>query len=96
MVGLKTKGQMTCIKTVRGRAVLLGALLYPLRAVKEDVPSFVNDNGAVSLTYRMNGGNYPIHLSARAGGQWRTLARKQVRLNGPALVVSRPGQDKEE
>lgn len=87
ILGMKTEGQMTCIKTVGGATELLAALLYPLAPPSPDVPCFINDGGRVSLTYALNHENYPIHVRERRGDQWRDLRREDAPWRGPALYV---------
>jgi hypothetical protein len=87
ILGMKTEGQMTCIKTVGGATELLGALLYPLAPPSADVPCFINDGGRVSLTYALNHENYPIHVRERRGNEWRDLRREDAPWRGPALYV---------
>jgi hypothetical protein len=89
ILGFKTEGEMTCIKTVGGKTELLGAMLYPLKDPKPDTPAFINDGGVVSLTFGWNYKNYKIYLRERLpGGDWTDLAPPKGLGRGPALLVS--------
>jgi hypothetical protein len=94
ILGFKTEGQMTCIKTTGGQTELLGALLYPLRDCTADVPAFIIEGGKVSMTWRMNGAkDYPVTVSQKVGDQVKTLSPKQVGPGrGPALFVGGSGK----
>lgn len=90
ILGMKTEGQMTCIENVKGKVELIGALLYPLKGGKPDVPAFLNDQGQISLTYRLNGGkNYPLHIKERSqSGEWLQVTKPMVQSRGVGLYRS--------
>jgi hypothetical protein len=90
ILGLKTEGQMTCINTVKGFTEVLGALLYPLRTPNIETPIFSNDQGHVSLTYRMNVNNYSIHIKERTNKtEWRSLKKESIKGIGVGLYSSK-------
>jgi hypothetical protein len=89
ILGLKTEGQMTCIKTVKGFTEVLGALLYPLRTPKPETPIFINDQGHISLSYRMNVNNYPIHVKEKTSqSEWNFLRKESTKGTGVGLYSS--------
>jgi len=90
LLGFKTEGQMTCIKTVKGRTVLYGSMLYPLRDPDPKTPAFINDGGAVQLTYAMNYKNYKMQIAHRptADAAWSMLTNRDIQYRGPALLLS--------
>ncbi len=78
ILGMKTEGKVTAIKTVRGTTELLGALLYPLHDVPAGTPAFINYEGRMALSYTISGKKYPVQVKERRGGQWRELSYKNV------------------
>jgi hypothetical protein len=89
ILGMKTEGRLTAIKTVGGATELLGALLYPLGDVASSVPAFINEEGRVSLSYAISGQRYPTQVQERREGESRELLRAGVpgRGNGSNLPL---------
>ena len=87
ILGFKSEGEMTCILTQSGRTELLGALLYPLKGPNPKTACFIVDGGQVSLTYGMNGGDYPLHVKQKQGNDWAEAGRQTMRGRGPALYT---------
>lgn len=88
ILGLKTEGKVTAIKTVRGTTELVGALLYPLHNVPADTPAFTNDQGRVALSYAISGKKYLVQVQERQGDQWRKLSHNDVPDRGVGSNVS--------
>ena len=82
ILGMKTEGKVTAIRTVRGTTELVGALLYPLHNVPADTPAFINDQGRVALSYTISGNKYLVQVQERQGDQWRKLSHNDVPSRG--------------
>ena len=82
ILGMKTEGKVTAIRTVRGTTELVGALLYPLHNVPADTPAFINDQGRVALSYTISGKKYLVQVQERQGDQWRKLSHNDVPARG--------------
>ena len=79
ILGMKTEGEATVIKTVRGTTELLGALVYPLKEVSRNVPMFISEESNVSLIYRSNGDNYfPTQVDESRKGVHKNLSNKDL------------------
>ena len=62
-------------------------------------PAFVNENSSVSLSYRVTGVRYPIHVEETRGGRTRELRHDETYGRRVALYVGRrsdPGQETRE
>jgi hypothetical protein len=73
ILGLKTEGPVTAIKTVEGFTEVLGALTYPTRPVPDQVPLLVNENGAVSFTWLVTQQEWPLYVRETRDGVTRNL-----------------------
>ncbi|MBC7921104.1 MAG: hypothetical protein H7Z75_08420 [Ferruginibacter sp.] len=79
ILGMKTEGEATVIKTVRGTTEVLGALVYPLKEVSQNVPMFISEESNVSFIYRSNGDNYfPTQVNESRKGVRKNLMKKDL------------------
>lgn len=87
LLGFKTEGEMTCLKTVKGRTEVLGALLYPLKMPGKTTPAFENIDGEHALTFFMNGGknNYVVYVRETRGDKTVDAVVKELTYRGPSL-----------
>lgn len=95
ILGYKTEGEMVCIHQTKGRTELLGALLYPLRAVQGNTPAFLIEDGEAALTYAMSGPKYPCTIRSTIKGGSQTLAGGTVGWRAVALVCVKAGANVE-
>ena len=75
ILGMKTEGQQTVIKTVKGKTELLSGYFRTLRPVKDSTPLFINDEGQVSLSWAESYHAYKIKLKERQNGKWKSIDR---------------------
>ena len=69
----------TVIETINGGFTeLIGGLLYKNRERIGPAPAFVNDNANVSLSYKVTGRPYPIHVAETRGETTRELPREKT------------------
>jgi hypothetical protein len=94
ILGIKTEKDRTIIKTINGGFTeLIGGLLYKNRERIGPAPAFVNDNANVSLSYKVTGRAYPVHVVETRGETTRELPREKTHGRRVPLYVgwrSRP------
>ena len=86
ILGLKTEGKGTAIKTTDGgRTELLGTLIYPVRLFEEkerDQAAFVNNESSHSLIYSVSASstnrNYPIQVTEIRDGQTKSFSSAEM------------------
>ncbi len=84
--GYKTEGEMTCLLNDKGSAEILGSMPYPLRNATKH-PCWVNNEGRISLVFRLNGKDYSICIEETRNGQTKRIGIKDRpwSVRGPAL-----------
>lgn len=93
ILGFKTEGPSTNIVNQNGaRTEVLGGLVYPCRAVPEDMPMFINENSFLSFiiatsSYIPNG-NHTIWVHETRNRETRTLRSSQVKPQGGRQKVN--------
>lgn len=73
ILGMKTEGQMTAIKTVNGKTELLGGFFKLLRQPDSQTPLFINDESQVSLSWSEASYTYNIKIKQSQAEDWLIL-----------------------
>lgn len=83
IMGLKTESPSVVIETVGGgKTELLGGLIYPVQAVPESIPAFINNNAQSMLTYAVSAydsnRNHKLQVRDTRNGVTRNLFKSDV------------------
>ena len=79
ILGMKTEGPVTAIKTVVGSTELVGGLHYAATlASLSGIPLFINDAGKVSYTYLTTQQEWPLHAYETRDGLTGTLENESA------------------
>jgi len=74
ILGIKTEKDRTIVRTINGGFTeVLGGLLYKNRERIGPAPAFINEDSHVSLSYKVTGRRYQVHVRERRGGETREL-----------------------
>jgi hypothetical protein len=92
VLGLKTELPTTIIETVDGGSTeVVGGLIYPVHPVPADVPAFVSDDGAYSLSYAVSAystsRNYTLQVEDTHKGATHRLESSDLLERGYGSVV---------
>ncbi len=80
ILGHKTEGEPTLIKTVNGATELLGGHFRALKNPAAAMPAIVAIDAAISLSFAMEYRTWPIRVSETRNGETRTLTESSNRI----------------
>ncbi len=81
ILGLKTEGEMTAIKTVNGKTELLGGHFRLLKDAQADVPGMIAIDSDVSYTFSMRYRQYKIKVREQKGTVVKDLVDAPAAIN---------------
>jgi len=96
ILGIKTEKDRTIVRTTNGGYTeIIGGLLYKNRERIGPAPAFVNEGANVSLSYKVTGQVYPVHVLETRGGETRELPSKTTHGRRVPLYVGYTARPKE-
>lgn len=87
ILGLKTEGPVTVVKTVRGFTQVVGGLTYPTRAVPSDIPLYINEEGGLTFTHLVTQQDWPLWVRETRNGLTRNLRNSTACFRGVPLYA---------